>query len=211
MKPAISFWERTGNALRVLRGMVINGSTEVQAQPIRERLGDMLKTMQQHTPDGGLKEVEEAKLCITTGVDKLDGEHLHRAVRVVNDILRLALKADANFPNQAYQNFVVEACSGGASAGHATVRAFEKDSGTSYEDQISTMQMEQGITVEARVHSRAYLWGSRSGDPTSWSLARSLSTCRPSSRRQWTMQISFPSIRCGTSDLASAAGQRRLA
>ncbi len=90
---------------------------------------------------------------------QLDGDHLHRAVRVVNDILRLALKADASFSNQAYHNFVVEACSGGASAGHATVSAFERDSGTSYEDQISTIQMEQGITVEARMHSRAYLWG----------------------------------------------------
>ena len=67
MKPSLTFWERTGNALRVLRGMVTNGTTEVQAQPIRERLGDMLKTMQQHTPDGGLKEVEEAKLCVTLG------------------------------------------------------------------------------------------------------------------------------------------------
>ena len=80
MKPSLSFWERTRNALRVIRGMVTNCTTEVQAQPIRERLGGMLKTMQQHTPDGGLKEVEEAKLCITTGIDKLDGENLHRAV-----------------------------------------------------------------------------------------------------------------------------------
>ena len=103
--------------------------------------------------------MEEAMLCITTGIDKLDGNYLHRAVKSVNDISRLALKADANYSNQAYQNFVVEACSGGGSAGHATVRAFERDSGTSYEDLISTMQMEQGITVEARMHSRAYLWG----------------------------------------------------
>ena len=40
MKPGLSFWERTGSALRILRGMATNGSTEVQAEPIRERLGN---------------------------------------------------------------------------------------------------------------------------------------------------------------------------
>ena len=89
--------------------MATNGSTEVQAQPIRERLGSMLKTMHHHTPEGGLQQVEEAMHCIATDIDKLEGNYLHRAVKLVNDILRLALKADANFSNQTYQNFVVEA------------------------------------------------------------------------------------------------------
>ena len=49
MKPGLSFWERTGNALRILRGMATNGSTEIQAQPMRERLGNILKTLHHHT------------------------------------------------------------------------------------------------------------------------------------------------------------------
>ena len=57
--------------------------------------------------------MEEAKLKISTGIDQLDGKQLHRVVRVVNDILRLALKADADFLNKAYRDFVVETCSGG--------------------------------------------------------------------------------------------------
>ena len=51
-KPSLSFWERAGNSLRVLRGMATNGTTEDQAQPLRERLGAMLKVMLQRTPRG---------------------------------------------------------------------------------------------------------------------------------------------------------------
>ena len=159
IKPALSFWERMGNALRILRGYISNGATEEQMQATRGRLGDMMKKMQQFTPETGLKEVEEAKQHVDIGINQLNGDQLHLAVKAVNEVLRLGLRADASFSNQAYHKFVVEACSGGASAGHAIVKAFERDSGVSYEDQISTMQQEQGITVETRMHSRAYLWG----------------------------------------------------
>ena len=50
IKPALSFWERLGNALRVLRGLINNGATEEQMQTTRGRLGNMMKMMQQYIP-----------------------------------------------------------------------------------------------------------------------------------------------------------------
>ena len=73
----------------------------------------MMKMMQQHAPDNGLKEVEEAKKHVAMGINQLNGDLLHLAVKGVNEVLRLGLKSDASFSNQAYHNFVVEACSGG--------------------------------------------------------------------------------------------------
>ena len=87
----------------------------------------MMMKMQQFTPENGHKEVEEAKQFVDNGINQLNGDQLHLAVKAVNEVLRLGLRADASFSNQAYHNFVVEACSGGASAGHAIVKAFERD------------------------------------------------------------------------------------
>ena len=48
VKPALSLWERLGNALRVLRGLISNGATEEQMQTTRGRLGNMMKMMQKN-------------------------------------------------------------------------------------------------------------------------------------------------------------------
>ena len=114
IKPALSFWERMGNALRILRGYISNGAAEEQVQATRGRLGGMMMKMQQFTPENSLKQVEEAKQFVDNGINQLNGDQLHLAVKAVNEVLRLGLRADANFSNQAYHNFVVEACLGGS-------------------------------------------------------------------------------------------------
>ena len=84
---------------------------------------------------------------------------LHKAVRITNEVLRAALQEDRKFTDQAYLDFVVQACSGGAAAGHATVRCFQRDGGRSYEDQFSFMQLEQGATVSLRMEAPCFSWG----------------------------------------------------
>ena len=70
-------------------------------QATRGRLGDMMKKMQQFTPENGLKEVEEAKQLVDIGINQRNGDQLHLAVKAVNEVLRLGLRADADFSNQA--------------------------------------------------------------------------------------------------------------
>ena len=157
-KPHISYWEQLGTLLRIFRGMLRKGSASSQMDEVADSIGQMTEDMIKFIPHDQHEQADKLRGFVHSALHDKKLVDARMAVFATNDILAAALRKHSQETTLSYQKFVCEACQGGASAGHALVKCFERDAGRSYEDELTASHMEQGIDVASRMQTRMVQW-----------------------------------------------------
>ena len=156
--PTCSYWEQLGSRVRLLRGLLRNGT---QAPIMGETIGiinAMTPEAHHHWPktaDSGPEAISELLLDLTCN---LSVQKATAVILALNKVLQFALREFDKVSAIRYNTFLESSLLGSAPVGHALLKAFEKDGNITYEDSEQQWLKIHGSSIGQRMVSRINAW-----------------------------------------------------
>jgi hypothetical protein len=156
--PMLSFWEKLGNKLRLLKGLLKNGTRDDLLQDTRESIGEQLGNVSKSMPINLNMDPMKIANKILRSIDALDTTMVEISIQLVNHCLKTAIQANSKESSQRYLQFLQKSLAGSAGVGHSLLKTIERDAGVSYEEVDDIRAETQGPNVKDRMVTRICSW-----------------------------------------------------
>ena len=156
--PKLSFWEKLGNGLRLLKGYRKNGTRNELANDTVQWIGMQAQEVNKWMPVELKMDPVKIERRIIDAISSPEPQVIEQAIQITNHCLRKAVQCSAKESNQKYLHFLQKSLIGSAGVGHSLLKTFERDAAISYEEVDDIRAMTQGLNVKDRMTTRICSW-----------------------------------------------------